>query len=319
MKPIFIISNPRSGSTLLKMILSSHSTIAIPHEFPLIAHTQEYLENQNFEPKSFVKYLNQFSHFKDWKIDQNQLALRLEKIDSITVQNIVNAVYSMFLEPNIKNKKMWGDKNIGNIARLDDLKKLFPTAKFILLIRDPKGVVASLKKRKWLFYEYEDHRRWYIKDVYGGAHLWNEGMKLMLDFQKTNQEVCYLMKYEDMVSNQDAIIRGLCDFLEVEFEEDMLNHTSDKVKNLKIPQHRIGNTHQKILEPISVDRMKAYKNQLTNQDIQIIHQITSNYTSEFGYEYEGQAKKKSLFGNKLAHDVKNNFFYFIYRIKRLLK
>jgi hypothetical protein len=108
---------------------------------------------------------------------------------------------------NYKTKKfdMVIEKTPNHIYVIDKIKKLHPETKFIANIRDPRDIAASLYKR---------------------FHDWSMVMdRLTKDFESiiNFQEHLYVVKYENIVHNFEETFHKICKYLDIEFDEKMLN------------------------------------------------------------------------------------------------
>ncbi len=109
-KPIFIIGAERSGTTLLRIILASHSNICIPPESKFMLRLYpEYRDIKNRDDvKRFIDDLGSDHFFKMWKLDIDLIKNELFEIDEINYTNIVSKIYRLYAEN--EHKEIWGDK-----------------------------------------------------------------------------------------------------------------------------------------------------------------------------------------------------------------
>jgi len=314
-KPIFIISNPRSGSTLLRSILSTHSKISIPHEFPLFQELLHYsLSNDLSDFDLLYRYLFKFKHFRDWNLEKSNLQYSHSKLSSYTVNSICEMMYSSFLHPFIEGKSIWGEKNIGNIGYLDNIRDLFDNPKIVILIRDPRAVVNSILKRNWLFSKFRGYPRRYMKSVYGAASLWNDGMNIV---NKQTQLDCIVLSYENLVANTHQELVRLCKYLKVDFEEGMLAYEKNQNSSLLITEKRLNADHENIGKPIDVSLSEKFMKELPLSAMNIIEQVCGSNMKKWGYgNMETIPNRLHLLKSKLNSVVIGNFVWFVFIIKK---
>lgn len=317
--PIFIISNPRSGSTLLRSILSSQSLISIPHEFPVF---QKLYSTQDRNHKSWeakVSKLYEFQHFKEWNIPKKDLLTKLGKIDSPTVKIVVNLIYSYFLNPNISGKYIWGEKNIGNIGYLKEIESIFPDARFIIINRDPRDVVASILKRKWMFSKYKNCPRRYMKSIIGITQLYKDGYSLINKHVSLNK---FVISYEDLVKSPNEVVEEICDFLKVPFEAKMLQYNEiSQNESLKISEKRIQANHENILKPININLSSKFQSELSSNQIETIEYLLKNEMNELGYEpINPNPKPNSIFLHmmKMHNSISGELMFSAYKLKKII-
>ncbi len=110
-------------------------------------------------------------------------------------------------------KPIFLDKTPRYYLILDELHDLFPDAKFIYLFRNPVSIFSSMieafrgNKARRL-----DHLD---KDLYLGP-------QLIAKSYLNNKERIHLVKYESLIKNPEQTVQNLCDYLEIEYSEEMI-------------------------------------------------------------------------------------------------
>ena len=146
-KPIFILGNPRSGTSLLRSIINSHDNIIIPPECGFLQFLHAKYQGFNFSIKilnTFVEDLFLTKKIEGWFLDKQNLKEYLFQKKPNNYQYLVYLVYKFYGETN-QNKKVlyWGDKNNYYLHHLDLLNSIFVNSRYIQIIREPKDVVSS--------------------------------------------------------------------------------------------------------------------------------------------------------------------------------
>lgn len=291
--------------------------ISIPHEFPLI---QELNNWKNMSKIPLNEYLLQFAHFKDWNIKKDVLENVSKNARGQSIPQLAQKIYDQFLDPHIQNKKVWGEKNIGNIGYVNEIRRDFPSAKFIFLIRDPRAIVASVLKRNWLFSKYQNKPRRYMKSIFGITSLLLDGEKFI---NETKTETDLLLKYEDLVLHPDETIQEICNFLSIEFESSMLNGHAALDEKLRVSKKRITNTHENINKSISADFIFSFRKTLSNQQISFVENRLKKSMEVYNYEFLIKERSKSnssyLFFEKIKNNIMSTVMYSLVKIKKLIR
>jgi hypothetical protein len=108
--------------------------------------------------------------------------------------------------------RYWGDKNphyadVVNRGCLDTVRRIFPGAKFIHIIRDGRDVVASIVRRK-----HADGTPW--ADLKTAATVWRDHVTIGSEFgRKIAPESYHEIRYEDLVADGLRDARSLFEFL----------------------------------------------------------------------------------------------------------
>ncbi len=137
--PFFLVGVPRSGTTLLRMLLDLHHNIYAGPESSWIGG------NYSFPEVSIRGLYNKMINDKTSPLHTME-AIPLEYIKSV-FRDLVTKIISKQLR--YENKQIWIEKTPDNIVQLPFLKELFPEMKVIHVIRDGRDVALSTLKTKW--------------------------------------------------------------------------------------------------------------------------------------------------------------------------
>lgn len=204
---IFLVSQPRSGSSLLQVLLSGNPEIATSSEpwialHPVFAMREKGLQavyDSGIARNALVDFLNASGADKKFLYEQ--------------IGRFLTTFYLKAIEQ--QGKTYFLDKTPRYYHIIDELAEIFPTAKFIILYRNPLSVLHSI------------FRTW-VKDDYSSVvnffeDLWIAPFKLV-NFVNEHPDKSFPVKYEDLVSSPDNVLKGICRFIGIEFIEDMLQY-----------------------------------------------------------------------------------------------
>lgn len=164
------------------------------------------------------------------------------------------------------------------------LMRSFPMAKFIIIIRDPRAAMASsmnLRKKDPSL----------VPLMYSFAHHWRKhvAFAIMLMNNSLLKERLFVFRYEDLVREPEKKIRELCEFLEVEYDEAMLD--TDKFRPLSGDQWKVYSNFKVPETGIYTDRIEGWREFLAKGTLEFIEFICDPEMSYFGYqpeEYRGE-------------------------------
>lgn len=183
--PVFVLSSVRSGSTLLRVLLNSHSRIRAPHEMHL---------------RTVHVHMS-----RDFTADAMQ-ALELDKdeIEHVLWDRLLH------LELTRSGKELIVDKTPPNTLIWPRLRRCWPDARYIVLLRHPGAVIASLTSRR----ADPDHEAI-------AAEVLSYSEKLEEARQNLGSHV---ITYEELTAEPEKVTRGICDYLGVGWESSMLDY-----------------------------------------------------------------------------------------------
>lgn len=324
--PIFVIGCPRSGTTLLRLILNSHSKISIPHEFFLVEKVIEKfncIENINKKDAlDFIFSLKKYKHYQDWDLNEKDLILNIRNHSGLTKNKLIQLVYLEYLKTQTGSKIIWGDKNIGSLSFIEEIIEIFPKAKFIHIVRDGRDVASSLKKVKWNFYKFPNLKYRYVNNIKGTALTWNDGLSLISknknNFNKNN---FFELKYEDLLVSPESIIHNLCNYINVSFEIEMLEFYKPK-KGKEISSERLKNTHENTQRPILKNNFNKYLNNYSKNEIAIFERFTKENLLKYNYstnEYLFKISNTLFLLNNAKYFFQHNINLLILNFKIVIK
>lgn len=212
---VIITGVQRSGTTLLRLLLNNHSQIAIPEEAGFL---MPYLNKRTLmssaplsknEKRTFLKYLSQNKQYKRWKMEAHELDFILDA--DLTMKEIIGYLYGIFA--GLNGKQICGDKSPSFIRKLDLLSQAFPKARLVHIVRDGRDAHLSLKKLNIP----------YSGNIAVASLEWRVKVSLI---QKTLEKLgdrAIELRYEDLLADPVRTLTQVCAFLDLSFEEDMLN------------------------------------------------------------------------------------------------
>lgn len=270
-EPIFIVGAPRSGTTMLRLMLNAHPRIAIPFE-------------SDFIPK-FHKRLGEYGDLND-PINVTRLlgdiaaqpfvrrgGLVRDPSSVLTLHphsygELVAAIYEMYADS--KGKQRWGDKDPDNAVQLDVLWKLFPGCRFVHIVRDGRGAANSLRRLEWG-----------SRNMIKLARDWSwrvmlaHKMGMMLDPQY------YLeIKYEDLVHAPEAVLRSVCEFLGERFEPSMLDYYKHAAADMPDSSLKF---HGSSIRPPDPAKAQSWQREMSAADQVLFEEVAGAALEEFGY------------------------------------
>jgi tetratricopeptide (TPR) repeat protein len=214
---VFLVGFPRSGTTLLELVLASHPDVVTLEERPLL----EPAENEFLvSPASFQRLLDAGDDLLDpfralyWR----QLADRgLAVADKVFV-----------------DKLPLGSLLIPLIARL------FPNAKILFAERDPRDVVLSCFRRGFKL----NPSMYQFISLESAARFYDAVMSLADRYRRLVPERVHAVRYETLVTDFEGQVRAICDFVGLAWDDRLIDFArtarSRTIRTPSAPQVRKG-------------------------------------------------------------------------------
>ncbi|MBO3699323.1 sulfotransferase [Roseivirga sp. E12] len=259
--PIFIGGNPRSGTTLLRDLIDGHPAIcSLPCEPLYFEFLSAKVSGLNKEDSFRIlcsdwleKLIDPMSQPPYWILSKNEPdSLRyLEYVricrgwwnlmgevrpDSLYYRHVVPFMlgYATCLGGGKINTDTlyWMEKSPGLELNYDQLKKEFPKALFVNMIRNPKDSFVSLKVSLMNSGVHRIPLQYFLKS----------SLRFNALLRIQSHDNCLTVRYEQLVANRNAVINSVFAFLSLEPEEINLKQTIRSM--LATPNSSIGKSER---------------------------------------------------------------------------
>lgn len=277
---IFIVSQPRSGSTLLQRVLAGHPEIQTSAETWMMLHPVYALRTSGIETEYNSRFAHQgmlefLEHYTDG-----------EEVHLDAIREWARVIYGNALRKG--GKTCFLDKTPRYFFIIPELYRLFPKARFIFLIRNPMAVLAS----ELSTYVNGD---WKVLGIFRPDLI--HAPQYLLDGIQLLGDNAITIRYEDFVSDPERSITALCSQLGITYHDSMLNY--DKTpKPMGSMNDPVGIDQHTRPSSASVNKWRNMAN-----DPQALHFATSylkalgpQVIEALGYDYDGI--RNSLDGGK---------------------
>jgi hypothetical protein len=267
--PFFIVGNPRSGTTLLRFILSSHSRIYIPEETGFVPHLA-HLTHQPLDPDGVLSLVDQIGRMnREWQgIVADRDAFCRSLPEPAMLSDVLDALYRIRIAPHGASR--WGDKGPSYVRWIPQLEKIFPHALYIHMIRDGRDCSVSAMK-KW------GADNWHY-DTYYLMQNWQRNIQAGTQGAKLLGEQRWLdVRYEEMVGNPEQTARRICEFLDEPFEPTMLDHT-------RLAKQLIAPTgHFEVERPVTQATVENWRKRMSSFDQKVALRLCRDTLAQLDY------------------------------------
>ena len=177
-------------------------------------------------------------------------------------------------------KRRWIEKSVIHTFMVPKLLAARPGARLIIMVRDGRDVVASMKTRKYAFAGFDEL-----------VNSWTKANDVLREVSRRSQAM--LIRYEDLVREPESTLRKLCDHLGEPFSEKMLEHHCNRIEwNGVEPEKAAGElgdvtSHRhlrawQINQPL-FDGRGRWQHELSDEEKARLKDLALNQLVEFGY------------------------------------
>jgi len=267
---IFLISQPRAGSTLIQRILGAHPEILTESEPWLMLHGVYGLKQTGHAAEYNAGLAFQGTqHFLDSNCEGRKTYLE-------SLRMMYAHLYCFALAGN--KERLFLDKTPRYYFIIPEIAEIFPSARFIILLRNPLAVASSIFQtwgvgRPGGLSEYRC-------DLVLAPTLLLEGIRLL-------GNRAFVLRYEEFLSAPIERMTSICNFLGVDFDEEMLlfNREQDRKKWPMGDQGKIYSENQIVTENAKAWMEHAADAQIFRILMDYIKLIGADLLDDLGYAY----------------------------------
>ncbi|MGD8430806.1 MAG: sulfotransferase [Ectothiorhodospiraceae bacterium] len=270
--PIFIVGMPRSGTTLMRAALASHSRIAIAPETHYLNY---WLRGRDVERTPTQAEFGEF-----WRRFVGSRQFRALDIDAGDLRSVLDTegvptwrgLFAELLRAHARGlgKPRCGEKTPAHHEHLARLLAWFPHARVIFMMRDPRSVVASLLDAPWAPPQLELHAsRW--RDCGRVLRAWEDDARVLPVF------------YEALVIDPQEELKRVCDFLNEPFDAGMLERSAVELDPAATRGDWATRHFARARGPFRSDSIDRWQQRLEPGQVSLIEYLTRREMRRLGY------------------------------------
>jgi hypothetical protein len=285
--PIFLLSTERSGSNLVRSILGTHTALSAPHPLETAYPWGKVVPPKDL-PKRRVRNLfrdiltsKHYSfHPLETPVDIDRVVDRfLSGQQSHSLLDVQDAIYTEYAAQ--ERTDGWVSKYPALWDCLDDALEYYDDLKIIYNVRDARDVALSFKSSNvWRYHPFYTATRWQQEQ--------RRGTELLED----HPESVHQIRYKDLLQDPESVIRGMCDFLEIPFEQEMLYyHETDEAQAAA----ESAEVFENLSSPIMSDNYDKFRQQLPDDEVRLVEKIAADQLEYFHYELTYSEPERECF------------------------
>ena len=278
-RQVLITGCYRSGTEYASFLLSNHPDISVSM---YVVSFMRFCYNRYNPVKEKANYYKLVFEAGErirvrWKrkLNVHKILDYCDNCEKVTYALIYDLMMTdLFLDQNVR---MWAEKVQLVWTKIPDFLNMFKQGKAILIIRDPRSVMASFKK-----FTYAPEPA-YLSAVFNCY----DSMMKGLEYKATlSPKKFYLVKYEDIIFRPEETLIELFEFLELSSDHDLLSE-----KGWKDAYGTPWKHNSAFIDSDFIDRkfdkmafVQRWKDNLTNEDIALCETVNGVFMKTFGYE-----------------------------------
>ena len=282
----FVVGVPRSGTTLLRLMLDAHPQLTIPPETHFLPQLLRTCRSGDATPDRVMEVITATKRWGDFQLEPSRLLRRLPADRPVKGREAARAFYAAYTES--VGKPRWGDKTPVYLKNMVRIQKALPEARFIHIIRDGRDVALSVLG---LLFGPDS--------VDEAARRWKR--KVLRAREQASRVRHYReVHYEDLVADPEATLRSVCEYIELPWDAAMLEyhrHAAERMAVIARRRERQGldpipvgygpRIHALTSEPPKDERIGRWRAEMAPADRAAYEERAGDLLAALGYEVAG--------------------------------
>lgn len=303
-----VVGAGRSGTTLLRVMLDSHSEFAVPPETGFLIELAALADGDaSAGLDDFLRVLLADLHWPELALGEDELRAELDKLEPFAIDEAVRCVYRLFAVAH--GKPRYGDKTPVYVHHMPAIARLLPEAHFIHIIRDGRDVALSMRPM------------WFSPGdaMEARAGQWRDWVSAGL---RDGPLVPHYIevRYEDLVTRPEATLRDICAFVGVGFEPGMLDYSSRAAVRLSDARDFRGpdgelivtaedrrSAHRLLLEPPRSSRAGRWRRELSLDELDEFERVAGALRRQLGYPPPPARSRAARVVQKIRRNSAHNY------------
>jgi hypothetical protein len=251
--PIFVVGFPRSGTTLTQQILAAHPALETAEELPLLSALQRRVPEFSASGAPYPEGLADLTGEGIGALRGAYWRAAEEAVDLAEGKRLVDKLPLPL-----------------TLVHLGLVRRLFPQAKIVVALRDPRDVILSCFMQAFEANEAMVH----FNDLGTAARLYAEVMGLWLDLREGVGLDAHAFRYESLVAEPAATVAAICEHLGLDYSDSLLGYHQSS-RPVATPSYR------DVAEPVysrAVGRWRNYRDHLKE-----VAPILAPFVAALGY------------------------------------
>jgi hypothetical protein len=276
-RPVFVGGCPRSGTTLLRTMLNAHPDLAVPHETRILidGYRRRAMWGDLAAPENrrrVAQWVVERRVSRYWQLtdDADELVERMVAA-APTIGSVLSAGFRLYTERH--GKPRWGEKRPSVVLNLDAVFAMFPDAQYVNVVRDPRAVVASIRK-------VGRRHGWGAHGLPGGTDTWERSVRAADRWRRRLAADRFLeLRYEDLVADPAAALGRIVSFLDLDpagLAAMLHHHDTADIQSRTL--------HALVSKPVTTERVGAWEQALRPREVAFVESVLGDWMRRYGYE-----------------------------------
>ena len=279
----FVVGMNRSGTTLLRMMLDAHPQLVIPPETHFVPDLIKATKKRGAKPADALAAMKSHREWEDFSFSDSDALAWLEAIPRLEPGPALRAFYEAYAAR--AGKPRWGEKTPRYVLKMPQIQAALPEARFVHVIRDGRDVALSVLDRT-------------VKDLDAAevARRWQRKIE-RARADAPALEGYLEVRYEALVADPRPVLQEICEFIELDFDETMLDYherSGERLEEMRrelpgegssaeLSVERRMETHRRTTAPPDASRATRWRQEMSADDRSSFERVAGGTLASLGY------------------------------------
>ncbi|MDX1470796.1 MAG: sulfotransferase, partial [Flavobacteriaceae bacterium] len=276
----FIVGPHRSGTTYLQTLVASMPDVGTAPETHFFCRVLPYLRELEAAKQKPIQFSDIKNALTNIMLQGEDIIDFWDKLELAFLEDgylgLFTCLMKQFTNKNAKLARVYIEKTPGHLWNVEEILEYFPSAKFIILMRDPRAIAVSLLKLSS-----PKSREMRTKHLVSEIKYLETAFKKISEYEKNLPDKAKVVKYEDLVMATDQILKDICQFLEVTFQTNYDTGFTEVASRIVLSSE----THKRQnFQPLSDIDLRPWLNLLSYEETLFLEMLVQDeLLTKYGY------------------------------------
>jgi hypothetical protein len=276
---VFVVGAARSGTTLLQRMLDAHPQLAVVNEsywVPRKFRERNGLTRQGVVTPALLPKLLASPKFSHMGVSEEDLVGLLSEFKSVRYDRFVARIFDLYAAR--QGKQYAGDKTPGYVRRIPQVHELWPRARFVHIVRDPRDVCLSMLDWRMAEQTAGQDGTWDMDPAISTALYWRYSVAVGREDAGASlgPTLYHEVRYEDLVSSPERELEQICKFLCLPYASEMTRFHEGRTR-----RDPGLDSKEQWLPPTA--GLRDWRTQLPSTDVEHIEAAAGDLLHSLGY------------------------------------